>query len=65
MNIGLPTNHVIVLLDDTGVITGFAGVNYGQAIAYLRRRRRWEQQRQSGIQSCNGSRGGSLLLARQ
>ena len=37
MNLPLPTNHVIVLLDDTGVITGFAGVNYGQAIAYLKK----------------------------
>ena len=32
----LPTNHVIVLLDDSGVYKGFAGVNYGEAIAYLR-----------------------------
>ena len=37
MNLPLPTNHVILLLDDTGVTTGFAGVNYGQAIAYLRK----------------------------
>ena len=36
MDLPLPTNHVIVLLDDTAVSTGFAGVNYGQAIAYLR-----------------------------
>ena len=32
----LPTDHVILLLDDTGVTRGFAGTNYGQAIAYLR-----------------------------
>ena len=37
MGLALPTNHVIVLLDDTGVIADFAGVNYGQAIAYLRK----------------------------
>ena len=37
MGLPLPTNHVIVLLDDTGVIADFAGVNYGQAIAYLRK----------------------------
>ena len=36
MGMPLPTNHVIVLLDDTGVIPNFAGVNYGQAIAYLK-----------------------------
>ena len=36
MGMPLPTNHVIVLLDDTGVLEGFAGANYGQAIAYLR-----------------------------
>ena len=37
MDMPLPTNHVIVLLDDSGVIKGFAGVNYGEAIAYLRK----------------------------
>ena len=37
MNMPLPTNHVILLLDDTGVTPGFAGVNYGQAIAYVRK----------------------------
>ena len=37
MNLPLPTNHVILLLDDTGVTTGYAGTNYGQAIAYLRK----------------------------
>ena len=37
MGLSLPTSHVIVLLDDTGVIADFAGVNYGQAIAYLRK----------------------------
>ena len=36
MDLPLPTNHVVVLLDDAGVSTGFAGVNYGQAITYLR-----------------------------
>ena len=36
MGIPLPTSHVIVLLDDSAVIDQFAGVNYGQAIAYLR-----------------------------
>ena len=37
MDLPLPTNHVIVLLDDTGVLADFAGVNYGQAIGYLRK----------------------------
>ncbi len=37
MGMALPTNHVIVLLDDSGVYKGFAGVNYGEAIAYLRK----------------------------
>ena len=37
MDMPLPTNHVIVLLDDSGVVKGFAGVNYGEAIAYLRK----------------------------
>lgn len=37
MDMPLPTNHVITLLDDTGVTEGFAGVNYGQAIAYVRK----------------------------
>ena len=37
MDMPLPTNHVIVLLDDTGVSKGFAGTNYGEAIAYLRK----------------------------
>ena len=37
MGLPLPTNHVIVLLDDTGVIADFAGVNYGQAIGYLKK----------------------------
>ena len=37
MGMALPTDHVILLLDDTGVTTGFAGTNYGQAIAYLRK----------------------------
>ena len=37
MDMPLPTNHVILLLDDTGVTEGFAGTNYGQAIAYVRR----------------------------
>ena len=37
MNLPLPTNHVILLLDDTGVTPGYAGTNYGQAIAYLRK----------------------------
>ena len=36
MGRALPTDHVILLLDDTGVTQNFAGVNYGQAIAYLR-----------------------------
>lgn len=36
MGMALPTNHMIVLLDDSGVFKGFAGVNYGEAIAYLR-----------------------------
>ena len=35
MDLPLPTNHVIVLLDDTAVTAGYAGVNYGDAIAYL------------------------------
>ena len=30
------TDHVILLLDDTGVTEGFVGTNYGQAIAYLK-----------------------------
>ena len=37
MDRSLPTDHVILLLDDTGVTRGFAGTNYGQAIAYLRK----------------------------
>ena len=37
MGMALPTDHVILLLDDTGVTQNFAGVNYGQAIAYLRK----------------------------
>ena len=37
MEMPLPTNHVIVLLDDTGVTENFAGTNYGEAIAYLRK----------------------------
>ena len=36
MGMALPTDHVILLLDDTGVSENFAGTNYGQAIAYLR-----------------------------
>ena len=37
MDMALPTNHVIVPLEDTGVIRNFAGVNYGEAIAYVRK----------------------------
>ena len=37
MGLPLPTNHVILLLDNTAVTPGFAGVNYGQAIAYHRK----------------------------
>ena len=37
MGMALPTDHVILLLDDTGVTEGFAGTNYGQAIAYLKK----------------------------
>ena len=36
MGMALPTDHVILLLDDTGVTEGFVGTNYGQAIAYLK-----------------------------
>ena len=37
MNMPLPTNHVIVLLSSKGVFGDYAGTNYGQAIAYLRK----------------------------
>ena len=37
MGMPLPTDHVIVLLDDDVVSQGYAGVNYGQAIAYRRK----------------------------
>ncbi len=33
MGMSLPTNHVILLLDDSAVYANFAGVNYGHAIA--------------------------------
>ena len=36
MDAPLPTNHIVVLLDDGAIIDGFSGVNYGQAIAYTR-----------------------------
>lgn len=37
MDLQMPTNHVILLMDDTGVIPGYAGTNYGQAIGYTRK----------------------------
>ena len=37
MDMPLPTNHVILLLDDSGVFANFAGVNYGQAMAIRRK----------------------------
>ena len=37
MDMPLPTNHVILLLDDSGVYENFAGVNYGQAMAVRRK----------------------------
>ena len=36
MDAPLPTNHIVVLLDDGAIIDGFSGVNYGQAIAYTK-----------------------------
>ncbi len=35
MQLPLPTDHVIVLLNDKAVISSYAGTNYGFAVAYL------------------------------